>query len=101
MLFNPMYKHLADYLINPIYIIYYFIVGEDFLYNGERNYFYFFLNLIILIIFDIFGLIYNEFLVVSCCGMGYNTYNSISLRASIYEEMSALYDDNIDDENKF
>ena len=93
MLFSPMNKHLADIFINPLYIIYYFIVGEDFSNNRERNYFYFFLNLIILIIFDICGLIYNEFLIISCCGMGYNTYKSISLRASQLEELDSIYDD--------
>ena len=93
MLFSPMNKHLADIFINPLYIIYYFSVGEDFSNNGGRNYFYFFLNLIILIIFDICGLIYNEFLIISCYGMGYNTYKSITLRASQLEELDSIYDD--------
>ncbi len=99
MLFSPMNKHLADIIINPIYIIYYFSVGEDFINLGKRNYFYFFINLSILILFDICGLIYNEFLILSCYGMDYNTYSSISLRASKLEELDAICDD--DDKNDF
>ncbi len=99
MWFSPMNKHLADIIINPIYIIYYFSVGEDFVNNKkEKNYFYFFLNLILLVIFDICGLIFNEFLVINCCGLEYNTYNSIVVRAKIMEEMeriTAYEDDDI------
>ena len=42
MLFTPMNKNLADIIINPIYIVYYFIEGKDFSKNGQRNYLYFF-----------------------------------------------------------
>ena len=52
-----------------------------------------------MILFDICGLIYNEFLILSCYGMDYNTYSSISLRASKLEELDAICDD--DDKNDF
>ena len=42
MLFSPMNKHLADIIINPLYIIFYFSIGDDFINNNKRNYFYFF-----------------------------------------------------------
>jgi hypothetical protein len=87
MLFTPMNKHLADIIINPIYIIYYFVADDDFKKYGEKNYFYFFTNLIILIIFDICGLIFNEFLILYCCGLDHNTYKTIASRASKLEEM--------------
>ena len=38
MRFNPMNKNLADIIINPLYIIYYFISGVDFMKIGEKNY---------------------------------------------------------------
>ena len=97
MFFSPMNKHLSDIIINPIYIIYYFAVGEDFVDNKGKNYFYFFLNLILLILFDFFGLIYNEFLIINCCGLDYNTYNSISFRAYELEEMEKINESEDDD----
>ena len=93
MLFSPMNKHLADFIINPLYIIYYFVVKNDFMITENKgNYFYFFTNLILLIIFDICGLIYNEFLVINCCGLERNTYNSIVFRASKFEELESICD---------
>ena len=93
MLFSPMNKHLADFIINPLYIIYYFVARYDFLIPNEViKYFYFFTNLILLIIFDICGLIFNEFLVINCYGLDRNTYNQIVVRASKVEEMETIGD---------
>ena len=96
MIFSPMYKNLADLIINPIYLIYYFIIGEDFINEGERNYLYFFLNLIILIIFDFCSLVYNEFIILFCCHLEYDTYASITRRASNMEEMDSVEQDEIE-----
>ena len=82
MLFNPMNKHLADIIINPIYITYFFIEGGDFIKEGKRNYFYFFTNIFLLICFDIGGLIFNEFIIIFSCGLDFNTYESIVKRAA-------------------
>ena len=100
MLFTPMNKNLADIIINPIYIVYYFIEGNDFSKNGERNYLYFFTNLILLIIFNIFGLIFNEFLILFCCGLDHDTYKSITERAISLEEMNILNEDDEEIENE-
>ena len=96
MLFSPMNKHLADIFINPIYIIYYFAAGGDFSNNNGKNYGYFFLNLILLIICDICGMIYNEFLVIYCCGLEYNTYDSVAIRASTLDELDTITDEEDD-----
>jgi len=100
MLFTPMNKNLADIIINPIYIVYYFIEGNDFSKNGERNYLYFFTNLILLIIFNICGLIFNEFLILFCCGLDHDTYKSITERAISLEEMNILNEDDEEIENE-
>ena len=99
MLFTPMNKHLADILVNPIYIIYYFSMGDDFKLDGQSNYFYFFLNLFLLIIFDICGLIFNEFLTLLCCGLEFNTYSSITSRASTNAEMDDMVDLETDEQD--
>ena len=90
MLFTPMNKHLADFIINPIYIIYYFSFGEDFIKDKEKNYFYFFTNLILLFVFDICGLIFNEFIILFCCGLEHNTYKTIARRASEIDELTNM-----------
>ena len=101
MLFSPMIKHLADIIINPIYIIYYYSIGKDFIGNRNRNYVYFFLNLFLLVILDFCGLIYNEFLILSCFGLEYNTYYSITDRSNkvYYLDDKIKFEDNISDEN--
>ena len=81
-IYSPMVKTLAVYIFNPILFIYYFILGGDFLSNGERNYFYFIINMIFAIIISFFGCVYNEFLVLSFCGLDYETHYAISRRAS-------------------
>ena len=96
LLFTPMNKNLADIIINPLYIIYYFCSGEDFIKIGGKNYAYFFINLLLLIIFDICGLIFNEFLILFCCGLNYNTYKSIAFRAALKEEMDILPEEDED-----
>ena len=99
MLFTPMNKNLADIIINPIYIVFYFIEGNDFSSNGEKNYIYFFINFILLIVFDICGLIFNEFLILFCCGLDHDTYKSLTDRAMIPEEMNILSEDDEEMEN--
>ena len=42
------------------------------------------------IIFDIIGLIFNEFIVLFCCGFDYNTYKTIALRAQIHNELAVI-----------
>ena len=97
---TPMYKSLVDVIINPIYILYSFAEGSDFIRNGKSNYLYFFTNLILSIIFDIVGLIFNEFIILLCCRLDQNTFKSIAYRAEILEELSILPEDAGDVEEK-
>ena len=53
-IFSPMVKTLSIYILNPIIYTYYFIIGYDFLSEGERNWFYFIANIIIAIIVSFF-----------------------------------------------
>ena len=56
---------------------------EDFMINGEQNYYYLFFNLFLSIIMIICGFVYNEFFILNCCNLGHDTYHEISLRAKI------------------
>ena len=53
-LYSPMAKTLAVYILNPFLYLYYFIIGNDFISNSERNYFYFIVNMIIALIVSFF-----------------------------------------------
>ena len=83
-----MVKTLSVYILNPIIFIYYFIIGYDFLYRGERNWLYFLTNIIISIIISFVGCVFNEFLVLSCFGFDHDTHFSISRRATMDEQIN-------------
>ena len=97
-LFSPMVKNLSVYILNPITFMIYFIIGYDFLYEGKRNWFYFIINIIVSVIISFFGCIFNEFLVLSCCGLDYETHSTVSERASKdnINKNNTLMDDFID-----
>ena len=81
VLYSPMAKTLAGYILNPFLYIYYYIHEDEFTSNGEKNFLYFFINVILAIIISFLGCVYNEFLVLSCYQLNYETYSEISLRA--------------------
>ena len=83
--YSPMTKSLASYFFISPFITYYFIDGKDFIYEGERNYVYFFLNLIICIIIDFLGLVYNEFFILNFWNLSKETHSEISRRATKLE----------------
>ena len=85
ILYSPMTKSLASYFFISPFIIYQFIDGNDFIYEGERNYVYFFLNLIICIIIDFLGLVYNEFFILNFWNLSKETHSEISRRATKVE----------------
>ena len=95
-IYSPMVKSLTDYLLNPIYDIIEFSRGKDYLSFGKRNIGYFIINLILSLIITICGCVYNEFIVLFCCKLEYNTHHEISQRASIVLEN---IDDNFDDDD--
>ena len=100
-LFSPMVKTLSVYILNPFIYIYYFVIEYDFLSEGERNWIYFIVNITISIIISFFGCVFNEFLVLSFCGLDHETHYSVSKRATdeeIYENSSLLDDSDVNSE---
>ena len=82
-IYNPMVKTLQDYLLNPLYLIYYFLVRKDFTNNNVLDISYFILNIIISLIISFFGCIYNEFIILFFCDLERDTHDQISKRAEI------------------
>ena len=68
--------------------------------DGEKNYFYFIINIIIAFIISFFGCVFNEFLVLSFCGLDHETHFSVSIRAENAKELKLLLDDESDSINE-
>ena len=92
-IYSPMAKTLTDYILNPFYHIYDFFRGNDFLINGSMKYFYFILNLILSFIITICGCIYNEFIVLFCYKLEFDTHDQISRRATLLAKDESNYSD--------
>jgi len=92
-IYSPMAKTLTDYILNPFYHIYDFFRGNDFLINGNMKYFYFILNLILSFIITICGCIYNEFIVLFCYKLEFDTHDQISRRATLLAKDESNYSD--------
>ena len=82
-IYSPMVTTLQDYVLNPIYLIYYFCAHNDFKNNGKLYVLYFIINIIISLIISFFGCVYNEFIILFFCGLEYNTHDQVSKRADI------------------
>ena len=102
-IYSPIVKTLTDYFMNPIYNIIHFIMKDDFLKDGNRNYPFFFINLISSLIISFFGCVYNEFVILFFCGLENETYEIISERANDLGRISIILEDfdtedlNVDD----
>ena len=92
-IFSPMTSTFMEYILNPFYIIYIFFSRNDFLYQGKSNYIYFIINLITSLVISFCGLVYNEFLILFCCGLERDTHDQVSLRSNFENSIDAFYND--------
>ena len=81
VIYTPMARSLTEYFLNPLTNIYYFLNEDDF----HGNYFYFFINEFINIIMDFSFYIFNEYIILHCCGLEYDTEDEIIERAKEIE----------------
>ena len=100
---SPAARGFVNYLFNPFYLIYSFFCQNDFIYKGKQNITYFILNEILSLIFVFFGFVYNEYIILSCFGLEYDTNYGInkranrSIRESINDLKTLVIDDNDDE----
>ena len=85
VIYSPMYKSIAYYILNPVMIIYTYFFEDDFQSNGKQNVLYLVLNIILAIIILFFGAVYNEFIILYCFELEHETHNEISKRSSQIE----------------
>ena len=67
-----MTRTLTDSILDPFLIIFYYFAEKDFAIgeNGEQSIFYFIMNLILSIIINFWGCVYNEIIVPFCLWFG-------------------------------
>ena len=79
-----MDRSLTDYFFNPFLNIYYFFQEDDF----NEDYVYFILNEIIGVAMNLFGCLYNEYIILYCCDLEKDTKDGITYRAINFEMKS-------------
>ena len=97
-IFTPMTSVAIQYILNPIFFIINFVKDSDFITKGEKNYAYFFINLIIGLIISFFSLAFNEFIILYFWGLDKDTHLQI-VKRSAKDEKSIEFEDiiNVDD----
>ena len=80
-IYSPMAKTLSDYFLNPVYLIYYYGACNDFTIKDKFDALYFSINFIISVLISFFGCVYNEFIILFCCGLGHDTHYLITKRS--------------------
>ena len=85
--YSPMAKSVSIYVLNPALIIYSYFYDNDFSINGEQNIIYLLINFFLSVIIVFFGFVYNEFFILYCCGLEYETHYIISQRSKNQTEI--------------
>ena len=80
--YSPMTKSLTDYFWNPLFLIINYFEG-DFVSGGKQNLFYFLMNLILSIIIDLSGCVFNEIVILYFCDLDKDTHRQVSIRSSL------------------
>ena len=95
IIFLPMVRALIEYLLNPLFNIYFFLFKLDF----NNNYVCFFLSEIICIIISFFGCVYNEYIILCFCGLDKETNYAIGVRATSTENIPIIKPDDLSSNN--
>ena len=99
VIYSPMARSLVDYLMNPFINIFTFFVSNDFL----SNYAYFIIIEITSIVMSFFGCVFNEYIILYCCGLEHETQDEIADRAydqfqKELNDISTINNNEIDDD---
>ena len=87
-----MTRALAESIIDPFDFIYLFINRKK--NNNMKNnnilnsIFYFIVIFIFLLITSFLSFVYNDFIILYCCGLEYNTHLEIQKRSILYENIN-------------
>jgi len=95
-LYSPMTRALAEAFLDPIIIISSWIIEYNNPENPEERFFgfYYGINIFLSIIMTFCSCVYNDFIVLYCFGLEYNTYLEVSKRCFSKEENLFLLEEN-------
>jgi len=82
--YSPMTRALTESIIDPFDFICQIVKNN----NKENEILYYIFITILLFITSFLSLIYNDFIVLYCCGLEYNTHLEIHKRAISYENLN-------------
>ena len=95
-LYSPTDKALSNYIFVPFLIIINYHVNDDF----YKIFFYFISNLLLSLIIVFCGIVYNEFIILFCFNLQYDTHIEVSKRAKRIDSKSfelSVNDDSFDE----
>jgi drug/metabolite transporter (DMT)-like permease len=100
-IFSPMTISLSYCIVNPLLIIYYFLLERGFIIKGytknmkDMDLIHLIINLVISLVIVFIGCIYNEALILFCCGCEHDTFIEIRRRGI----NDTILDYSLNDEN--
>ena len=83
--YSPMTRALAESIIDPFDFIYLFIKNE--IIKEGINLYYFIAIAVSLFVISFLLLVYNDFIVLYCFGLEYNTHLEIQKRSILYDNI--------------
>ena len=93
-LYSPMTRALAETIIDPFIVFYYFIDE-----NIKPNILYIVINLICLFLIVFCSLVYNDFIILYCFGLEHNTYTEIKKRSELNDYILGEEDNDNDSDD--
>ena len=95
--YSPMARALFESTLDPLLFLYNFFTFSD-KDDYEGYYVYFSIVIISLTVIAFFSLVYNDFIILYCCGLEYNTYSEINKRINKASFQKNDYEDDINDD---
>ena len=94
--YSPMSRALFESTLDPLLFLYNTLTAKND--KNPEYWLYFGLTIFSLTVIAFFSLVYNDFIILYCCGLEQNTYNGITTR--LYTEEIIDIDENEKDWDK-
>jgi len=93
--YSPMSRALFESTLDPFLFIYNFLTQNNNEAIKQLKWIYFSLVVFSLTVISFFSLVYNDFIILYCCGLEHNTYIEIDLRLNLDNTPSSETQENI------